>query len=83
MSRRDGSSERCIARRYTDALFPHLTFVAISVPAGGLIADRTGRIREVMLAGFACFASALLIAARTDDVVLWFVILGLVGRLVI
>jgi MFS family permease len=56
-----------------------LWMVAISVPLGGLIADRTGRIREVMLVGFACFAVVLPIAARTDDVLLWFVILGLVG----
>ncbi|MBN9278977.1 MAG: MFS transporter [Hyphomicrobium sp.] len=58
-----------------------LWLVALSVPLGGFIADRTGRPREVMLAGFALFALALFAGARADAVVLTFVMLGLVSGL--
>ena len=58
-----------------------LWMVAISVPLGGILADRTGRPNEIMLAGFACFAVTLAIAARTEAVVFWFVVLGLMGGL--
>jgi MFS family permease len=51
----------------------------ISVPIGGLLADRTGRPREIMLAGFALFGLVLVIAARSEAVIFWFVIMGLVG----
>ncbi len=58
-----------------------LWMVAISVPLGGILADRTGRPTEIMLAGFALFGVVLVIAARSEDVVFWFVVLGLVGGL--
>lgn len=58
-----------------------LWMVAISVPLGGIVADRTGRPREIMLAGFALFGIVLVIAARSEAVVFWFVLLGLVGGL--
>jgi MFS family permease len=58
-----------------------LWMVAISVPLGGILADRTGRPREIMLAGFALFGIVLVIAARSEAVVFWFVVLGLVGGL--
>ena len=56
-----------------------LWFVAVSVPLGGLLADRTARPVAVMLAGFALFAAALLVAARTEAVVPAFIALGLVA----
>lgn len=56
-----------------------LWLVTASVPLGGLIADRTGRRVEVMLIGFALFAMALLVAARTEAVIPAFVVLGLVA----
>jgi len=58
-----------------------LWMVAISVPLGGILADRTGRPREIMLAGFALFGVVLVIAARSEAVIFWFVVLGLVGGL--
>lgn len=58
-----------------------LWMAAVSVPLGGLIADRTGRPREVMLAGFALFALALFAGARTESVVASFIALGLVAGL--
>jgi MFS family permease len=58
-----------------------LWLVALSVPLGGLLADRTGRPKAVMLAGFALFAIALLIAARAEAVILSFMIVGLVSGL--
>jgi MFS family permease len=58
-----------------------LWMVALSVPLGGLIADRTGRPREVMITGFALFAMLLYFGARTDAVVVSFVFLGLVAGL--
>ncbi len=58
-----------------------LWLVAVSVPLGGIIADRTGRPREIMLGGFVLFAVLLVIAARSEQVVFWFAALGLVGGL--
>jgi MFS family permease len=58
-----------------------LWLVSVSVPLGGVVADRTGRHAAIMLIGFALFAVALLIAARTDAVIPAFVALGLVGGL--
>jgi MFS family permease len=58
-----------------------LWIVSISVPVGGLLADRTGKHLEIMLIGFLLFAVALLIATRTDAVIPAFVALGLVGGL--
>jgi MFS family permease len=56
-----------------------LWIVSISVPVGGVLADRTGKHLEIMLTGFALFAVALLVATRTDAVIPAFIVLGLVG----
>ena len=58
-----------------------LWIVSLSVPFGGVLADRTGKHIEIMLVGFALFAVALLTATRTDAVIPAFVALGLVGGL--
>jgi MFS family permease len=58
-----------------------LWIVSISVPFGGVLADRTGKHIEIMLIGFALFAVALLTATRTGAVIPAFVALGLVGGL--
>jgi MFS family permease len=58
-----------------------LWLISISVPFGGILADRTGKHMEIMLIGFALFAVTLLGATRTDAVVPAFVALGLVGGL--
>lgn len=58
-----------------------LWIVSLSLPLGGVLADRTGKHVEVMMLGFALFAIALLIATRTDYVILAFIALGLVGGL--
>ena len=58
-----------------------LWIVSISVPFGGVLADRTGKHTEIMLIGFALFAVGLLMATRTDAVIPAFVLLGLVGGL--
>jgi len=55
-----------------------LWLVALSVPLGGFLADRTGWDRTVLLGGFLAFASMLLVAARADAVLPAFVGLGLV-----
>jgi MFS family permease len=54
-----------------------LWLTALSVPLGGLLADRTS-LRSVLMAGLLSFAVMLLIAARSESVVLAFVGLGLV-----
>jgi MFS family permease len=56
-----------------------LWIISASVPLGGLLADRTGRHVEIMLAGFALFAITLLAATRTDAVIPAFVVLGVAG----
>ncbi|GAC1334659.1 MAG: MFS transporter [Bradyrhizobium sp.] len=56
-----------------------LWIISASVPIGGILADRTGKRIEIMLAGFALFAIALLAATRTDAVIPAFVVLGVVG----
>jgi MFS family permease len=56
-----------------------LWLTAVAVPAWGYIADRTGRRIEIMLTGFALFAVALVVAARTAMVIPAFVALGLVA----
>ena len=58
-----------------------LWIVSLSVPLGGIVADRTGKHVEIMLIGFALFAAALVLATRTDAVIPAFVALGLVGGL--
>jgi MFS family permease len=58
-----------------------LWIVSLSVPLGGVLADKTGKHVEIMLIGFALFAVALLTATRTGAVIPAFVALGLVGGL--
>ena len=58
-----------------------LWLISISVPIGGILADRTGRHVQIMLISFALFAAALLWATRTEAVIPAFVILGLFGGL--
>jgi MFS family permease len=55
-----------------------LWLVAVSVPLGGFLADRTGWDRTVLLGGVLAFAAMLLIAARVDAVLPAFIALGLV-----
>jgi MFS family permease len=59
-----------------------LWLVGLSVPLGGILADRTGRTAVVMLGGFALFAVMLLIATRTDHVILSFAVLGVTSGIV-
>lgn len=54
-----------------------LWLVAVSVPLGGLAADRSGRGDTVLLGGCIAFAVLLVLAARTDAVLPAFVALGL------
>lgn len=58
-----------------------LWVVALSVPLGGLLSDRTGRPREVMLASFVLSALILYMSARSEHVVFWLVLLGIAGSL--
>jgi MFS family permease len=58
-----------------------LWMVAVSVPLGGIIADRTGRRNLVLVAGLLAFAVMLVIAARAEAVFVMFILLGLVGGL--
>jgi len=58
-----------------------LWMVAVSVPLGGVIADRAGRRNLVLVAGLLLFAIMLVIAARAEAVFVMFVLLGLVGGL--
>lgn len=58
-----------------------LWLVAVSVPLGGILADRSGRPIMVLVFGLVSFALALIVAMRTDLVVAGFVALGLVGGL--
>jgi MFS family permease len=53
----------------------------VCVPLGGFLSDRLGKPREVMLGGFALSALLLFICARTENVVFWFVLLGVVASL--
>ena len=56
-----------------------LWLVAVSVPLGGFVADRTGRNDIVLLAGCLGFAALLVFAARTEAVIPAFIALGLVS----
>lgn len=58
-----------------------LWVVALSVPLGGLLSDRTGRPKEVMIGGFVLSAFILYISARSEHVVFWFILLGIVASL--
>jgi MFS family permease len=56
-----------------------LWLVAISVPLGGILADRLKRAEAVLLAGLVVFGVMLAYAARTDAVYVSFTLLGLVA----
>ncbi len=56
-----------------------LWLVAVSVPLGGILADRTRRVELVLLTGLVVFGVMLAFAARTEAVFLSFVLLGLVA----
>jgi len=56
-----------------------LWLVAISVPLGGILADRLKRGEAVLLAGLVVFGVMLAYAARTEAVYLSFALLGLVA----
>lgn len=58
-----------------------LWVVAISVPLGGILADRIKRVDGVLMTGLILFAIMLTIAARTDAIMMSFVILGMVAGL--
>jgi MFS family permease len=58
-----------------------LWLMALSVPLGGLIGDRTGRHVEVLVASLIAFAAGLVMTARSDDVVAMLIGLGLVAGL--
>ena len=55
--------------------------VALSVPLGGYLADRTGHPQRVMVLGFIGFAMALFVAARATSPYQPFVALGLISGL--
>lgn len=58
-----------------------LWMVALSVPLGGILADRTGRYQTVLLGGLISCAVMLVITRRVDAIVPAFVMLGLVSGL--
>jgi predicted MFS family arabinose efflux permease len=58
-----------------------LWLVAVSVPIGGYLADRSGRGETILLGGCLAFAAALLFATRTDAVLPAFAAVGLAGGL--
>ena len=58
-----------------------LWLVSLSVPLGGILADRTGGRTTIMLTSFSLFTVSLLLAARTDLVIPMFILLGLFGGL--
>ncbi|HEX4894651.1 MAG TPA: MFS transporter, partial [Hyphomicrobiaceae bacterium] len=58
-----------------------LWLVSVSVPAGGVLADQTGRNKLVMLGGFIAFAACLFAATRTEHILPAFILLGIVGGL--
>ena len=56
-----------------------LWLVAISLPLGGILADRLKRVDAVLLAGLVMFGVTLGYAARTEAIYLSFGLLGLVA----
>lgn len=58
-----------------------LWLVALSVPLGGIVADRTGRRDLVLVVGLVGFACALVAAALGEAVLAAFVIIGLLAGL--
>jgi predicted MFS family arabinose efflux permease len=58
-----------------------LWLVAVSVPIGGYLADRSGRGEMILLGGCLAFAITLVFATRTNAVMPAFVAVGLAGGL--
>lgn len=58
-----------------------LWLVALSLPIGGFIADRTGRGATILIGGLFGFAGALVLASRVEAVMPAFVLLGIVSGL--
>lgn len=58
-----------------------LWLVGLSVPLGGILADRFKKPVLVMLTGFVLFAVALIVASRTEATVAIFAALGFAGGL--
>src|SRR5690606_6414068 len=56
-----------------------LWLIAVSAPAGGFIADRSGRHNFVMIGGFVVLAALLVVAARTEYAIVAFAALGMGG----
>src|SRR5258708_454481 len=54
---------------------------AVSVPAGGLLADRTGRHDAIMASCFFVTAMLLIVATRTDAIIATFIALGMLSGL--
>jgi MFS family permease len=54
-----------------------LWLIALSLPAGGYIADRTGRNTLILLGGLMGFAGALVLSSRLDAVMPAFLLLGI------
>ncbi|MFI5011945.1 MAG: nitrate/nitrite transporter [Hyphomicrobiales bacterium] len=58
-----------------------LWLVALSLPGGGFLADRTGRGSTILVGGLIGFAGALVLSSRVDGVMPAFILLGIVGGL--
>jgi len=58
-----------------------LWIVTISLPAGGLLADRIGRRAVVLVCGLLAFAATMAVAPRIDAVFAIFVLLGITSGL--
>ncbi len=58
-----------------------LWLVVVSVPAGGIVADRSGAPISVLIVGLLGLAAALVAGAHMDAVLVMFVLLGIFGGL--
>lgn len=58
-----------------------LWLVALSVPLGGVLADRLGRPDAVILSGFLAFGLCLCLAPNAENAVPLLILLGLLGGL--
>jgi MFS family permease len=58
-----------------------LWLVTISLPAGGVLADRSGRRALVLVSGLIAFAAAMVLSAHVNFVLLAFLVLGIASGL--
>jgi MFS family permease len=58
-----------------------LWLAIVSVPAGGFLADRTGRPEAIVVAGCIVFALLMLLLSHSDALILAIIALGLIGGL--